>query len=503
MITGTAPLLQMHGIRKSFSGNEVLHGVDLRVNAGEIHALVGHNGAGKSTLIKVLGGLYGDYAGEIHLDGSPVRFSEPQESLAAGIAVIHQEFALVPEFDAAQNLALGHEPRRQVGLVDHVAIEREGAALLDRFGIAVPAGVPSRLLSVAHQQLTEIAKALSRDARVLVMDEPTSRLTRSERDALFTIIRSLSARGVAVIYISHFLDEVLAIADTVTVLRDGDRVATTPASAVTLKALAEQIVGRAVLAHPPREALVHEPGPVVLQLDDFGQVGRPGNSLAIRSGQVLGLAGLVGSGRSSLLESICGARPNRGVLRVRGEVVRVHSPAVASRRGIVLVPEDRKNKGLVMQRPLAENLVLTALSRRFSRLGLVRRAARRAAVIDAVQRFDVRAHSVEDPVGSLSGGNQQKALIARANTAQPSVLLLDQPTAGVDIGAKSEIYAHIRDLAAQGVACLVASDELDELLLLCDEVAVVRSGTVGRPQDAGTIDEPTLLAQIGSKGVSA
>lgn len=495
--------LEMRGIRKSFLGNEVLHGVDLDVHAGQVHALVGHNGAGKSTLIKVLAGLYGDYTGDITIDGASVRFHEPQASLAAGVAVIHQEFALVPEFDAAQNLILGHEPRRAAGLVDHDAVQRDGAALLRRFGITIPMGVPSRQLSVAHQQLTEIAKALSRDARILVMDEPTSRLARSERDALFGIIRDLTGRGVAVIYISHFLDEVLAIADTVTVLRDGHRVASAAASALTLSELAEHIVGRAALANPPREVTRSEPGEVVLELIGFGQRDRPVNDLTVRAGQVLGLAGLVGSGRSAVLESICGARPARGLLRLNGHPVKVASPAVAAALGVVLVPEDRKAKGLVLQRSVGENIVLTALARRFSRWGLIRRSTRQAAVAEAIRRFDIRTRSAEDPVASLSGGNQQKTLLARAATARPSVLLLDQPTAGVDIGAKAEIYRQIRELASQGVACVVASDELDELLLLCDQVAVLRSGSVGPPQDVTATDEATLLAEISSKGVHA
>lgn len=495
--------LEMRGIRKSFLGNEVLHGVDLDVHPGEVHALVGHNGAGKSTLIKVLGGLYADYTGEISIDGKPMRFHEPQASLAAGVAVIQQEFSLVPEFDAAQNLTLGHEPRRTAGLVDHGAVQRDGAELLRRFGIQIPMRVPSRRLSVAHQQLTEIAKALSREARILVMDEPTSRLARSERDALFGIIADLTARGVAVIYISHFLDEVLAIADHVTVLRDGHRVVSAAASTLTLEELAEHIVGRAVLAHPPREATRTDQGAVVLELVGFGQRGRPANDLQVRSGQVLGLAGLVGSGRSAILEAICGARPSQGLLRLQGHPVKVASPAVAAALGVVLVPEDRKNKGLVMQRSVGENIVLTALARRFSRGGLIRRPSRKAAVAEAIRRFDIRARSSEDPVASLSGGNQQKTLLARAATAHPSVLLLDQPTAGVDIGAKGEIYRQIRELAAQGVACVVASDELKELLLLCDQVVVVRSGSVGVPQDVTSTDEATLLAEISSKGVHA
>lgn len=498
-MTQTTPVLEMRGIRKSFAGNEVLHGVDLEVRPGEIHALVGHNGAGKSTLIKVLGGVYADYRGDIVLGGATVRFAQPQDSLAAGVAVIHQEFSLVPGFDAAQNLALGHEPRRQVGLVDHSATQAQGAALLERLGLEVPLGVPARELSVAHQQLTEIAKALSRDARVLVMDEPTSRLARAEREALFAIMRRVSAQGVGIIYISHFLDEVLAVADRVTVLRDGAAITTCAADALTVDLLAEHIVGQSIAERTPHQA-TDDSAPVVLELEQFGQRGRRGATLQVRAGQVLGLAGLVGSGRSSLLEALCAARPTQGSMRLRGAPVRFGSPADAAARGVVLVPEDRKHKGVVMQRGVDENIVLTALSRKYARAGIVRMGLRRRAVRASIQRFGIRTPSPESPIAALSGGNQQKTLIARASEADPVVLLLDQPTAGVDIGAKGEIYAQVRALAAQGVACLVASDELEELLVLCDDIAVVRSGDIGPAQRVAGLDEPTLLAQISSKG---
>ncbi|MBO3089815.1 sugar ABC transporter ATP-binding protein [Cellulomonas dongxiuzhuiae] len=498
-MTETTPVLVMRGIRKSFAGNEVLHGVDLEVRPGEIHALVGHNGAGKSTLIKVLGGVYADYSGDIVLGGAPTRFAQPQDSLAAGVAVIHQEFSLVPEFDAAQNLALGHEPRRRVGLVDHRATQAQGKALLERLGLTVPLGVPSRDLSVAHQQLTEIAKSLSRDARILVMDEPTSRLARAEREALFAIMRSVSARGVGIIYISHFLDEVLAVADRVTVLRDGTAVTTCPAGELTVDRLAEHIVGQSIADRAPNAA-GDDAAPVVLELEQFGQRGRRGATLQVRAGQVLGLAGLVGSGRSSFLESLCAARPAQGSMRLGGAPVRFGSPADAAARGVVLVPEDRKHKGVIMQRGVDENIVLTALSRKYARKGVVRGGLRRRAVRASIQRFGIRTPSPESPIAALSGGNQQKTLIARASEADPVVLLLDQPTAGVDIGAKGEIYAQVRALAAQGVACVVASDELEELLVLCDDIAVVRSGQIGPAQRVADLDEPTLLAQISSKG---
>ena len=363
----------------------------------------------------------------------------------------------------------------------------------------MPLGVPVSRLSVAHQQLTEIGKALGRESRVLVMDEPTARLAHAEREALFRVIRDLADRGVAIVYISHFLDEVLEICDSVTILRDGAVVASRPAGELDVEGLARHIVGEAAADRPPRERAASTPGPVVLELDGFGQVGRPTNTLALRAGSVLGLAGLVGSGRSSLLESVCGGRPARGTLRLHGRRVRLGSPATAARAGVVLVPEDRKHKGLVLVRPVSENLVLTALGTRYTRAGLVRWAPRARGVRDAIARFGIRTPGTEVPAGSLSGGNQQKVLLARAAEAQPVVLLLDQPTAGVDIGAKEEIYAQVRALAATGVACIVASDELEELLALCDELAVVRAGRVSDPQPAAELDEQSLLARMSAK----
>jgi ABC-type sugar transport system ATPase subunit len=491
----------MRGIAKSFTGNEVLHQVDFDIYAGQVHGLVGHNGAGKSTLMKTLAGLYSDYSGEVRLDGQAVRLASPGASLGAGIAVIYQEFALIPEFTVDANLALGHEEHTRLGTLRKPAIRRQAESLLADLGFDLPLDVPVGRLSVAHQQLTEIAKALSRQAKVLVMDEPTARLAPAERQALFAVTRKLAQRGVGIVYISHFLEEVLEICDEVTVMRDGHVIAHQAAASFTLGELSRAIVGdaaEAVLGNGTGAAnsAVDRATAALVELDGFAAWGRPPSRLQVHAGEIVGLAGLVGSGRTSLVEAICGARSHQGRLRIAGHEGGFTSPAQAAAAGVVLVPEDRQKRGLVLTSSVSENITLTALNR-LTRLGFVRAARQRETVIGAVQRFNIRGTADGRALArSLSGGNQQKVLIARVAVAEPKVLILDQPTAGVDIGAKSEIYRHIRALAAEGVACLVVSDELEELLTLCPRIAVVRGGRIVEEIEAAGLRPGDLLARM-------
>jgi len=497
------PIVSMRKIEKSFGDNKVLHDVDFDIMAGAVHGLVGHNGAGKSTLIKILAGLYDDYQGHIVIDGREVRLATPAASLTAGIAVIYQEFALVPAFSVAANLALGHEPVRPGGTLDTRAMRRQAAELLDGLGFDLPIDAPISTLSVAHQQLTEIAKALGRNARVLVMDEPTARLPPADRESLFAVIRRLVDRGVGVVFISHFLDEVLQVADEVTVLRDGHVVTSGRAADFTVTQLAREIASPETMARDAAQAedlsggqVLDRPAdqPPAIELQAFGARGRPSSSLAVMAGEIVGLAGLVGSGRTSLVEAVCGARPHSGTLLINGEARDYKSPADAAASGIILVPEDRKNRGLVMASSVTENITLTALEWLFGRFGFVRSREQRAAAAQSIDLFDISsADGGRTLVRSLSGGNQQKVLIARAAVATPTVMVLDQPTAGVDVGAKSEIYRHIRRLAAKGVACLVVSDELDELLALCDRIAVVRRGQITRTMSSVGLTPAELL----------
>ena len=475
------PLVSMLGICKSFGANEVLHDVDFSIEAGHVHGLVGHNGAGKSTLIKVLAGMYADYTGQILLAGRPVRLTTPAASLAAGISVIQQEFTLVPAFTVEQNLALGRETTNRAGTLDKRAMRRQAVDLLADLGFDIPLGVPVGGLSVAHQQLTEIAKALIKQAGILVMDEPTARLAPEEREALFDVIRQLIGRRVGIVYISHFLDEVLAISDAITVLRDGVVIASRPASEFTLQELSSDITGDAGTA--VQQTAAGEPrarsGEAALRIAGFGARGRPASDLEVDAGEIVGLAGLVGSGRTSLVEAICGARAHHGHITVAGREGGFASPAEAADNGVVLVPEDRKNRGLVLTSPIGENITLTALSRLLTRLGFVQAGRQRQVIRGAVDRFDIRGGDrPNSPASSLSGGNQQKVLIARVAISQPRLMILDQPTAGVDIGAKAEIYRYIKELASQGVGCIVVSDEPEELLTLADRIAVVKHGHV-------------------------
>ncbi len=501
-MTETPALLGMRQINKAFFGNEVLHDIDFDLVAGEVHAVVGHNGAGKSTLIKVLAGMYDDYRGEIRIAGEPFRFGNPAASLAAGVAVIHQEFALVPFFTAAENIALGHEPARS-GLVDWTVLRRQAEALLQELGFDIPLDVPVGQLSVALQQLTEVAKALSRRARILVMDEPTARLAPAERGALFTAMRKLKQRGVGIIYISHFLEEVLAECDRITILRNGNRIATGAAADFDLSSLTRHIIGEHAPDKDAPDAASSAPrliGKPVLELRDFGAMGRPGSTFCIHAGEIVALAGLIGSGRTTLAETICGARQSHGEINLDGTALQLKSVAVAAARGVVLVPEDRKHRGLVMASSVGSNIVLAALARMFSQAGIVDAGARRRAIDTAVRKFAIQAADVDMPISALSGGNQQKALLARADLSRPRLLVLDQPTAGVDVGAKHEIYNQIRALAREGVACLVVSDELEEILGLCDRVAIVRGGAVADVIPVAGLTQHELLMHMSQSG---
>jgi ABC-type sugar transport system ATPase subunit len=490
----------MRGIRKSFAGNEVLHGVDLAVRAGQVHALIGHNGAGKSTLMKVLGGVYPDYAGTIGIDGDERRMLTPKEALAHGVAVIYQDFALVPDLDVAHNIALGREPLTGGGrIIPHRRLVERSAEEADRFGIDLPMRTPVRRLGVAAQQLTEIVRALARDVRYLVMDEPTARLAPAEREQLFRIIRSLAERGVGIVYISHFLDEVVEVADVVTVLRDGHVVAHRRAAECTPDGLATELVGpeetAVVEAHEQRREPAVDGPP---RLRARGLQTRPGVTvdLDVHAGEVVALAGLVGSGRTRLARALIGDLRVPGRVEVDGSEVAPRNPATSARRGLLLVPEDRKRSGLVLTGSIRSNIELTALGTTLSRFGLVLRRATDTVVASAIRHFRIRPPDQHMLAGALSGGNAQKVLVARAVAADPRVIVFDQPTAGVDIGAKAELHARLLDLARSGTAVLVISDDLDEMLELADRVLVFVAGRIAAELPASELSRSQLLSAI-------
>lgn len=491
-------MLRMKAIRKSFSGNEVLHGVDLTVAPGQIHGLVGHNGAGKSTLVKVLGGSYPDYGGTVEVDGEQQEMRSPADALTAGVAIIYQDFALIPDLDVAHNLALGREPGRR-GLVAHGELRRRSAREAERFGIRLRTDALVRELGVADQQLTEIVRALARDVRYLVMDEPTARLAPAERAKLFEIVRSLAQQGVGVVYISHFLDEVVDVCDVVTVMRDGAVVACRPAGECSADSLAAELVGEEETtgtgARSPRARVGVDAG---VRLDVVGLEVRPGVpvNLQVRAGEVVAVAGLVGSGRTSLARAIVGDRTVAGRVSVDSVEVRHRSPRRSAAAGLLLVPEDRKRAGLVLSGSVTENIELTALGTTMSRAGLVRRKAVARLVADLIRRFGVRPADPAMATSSLSGGNAQKVLVARAVAAGPRVLILDQPTAGVDVGAKAELHQQIAAVAAEGTAVVVISDDLDEMLDMACRVVVMAAGRIVHEHDAAALDRVTLLAAM-------
>jgi ABC-type sugar transport system ATPase subunit len=495
-------LLALRGIRKSFSSVEVLRGVDFDLRPGEIHALIGHNGAGKSTLIKVIAGLFSDYAGTVTMEGRPIALHSPHQAADNAIAVIYQDFALVPEFTVAENIALGREPRHFGGaILSHRQLRERSEQEIREFQLDLPLDVPVRRLGVAGKQMTEIAKALARRARVLIMDEPTARLAPGERERLFAIMRRLAATGVGIIYISHFLDEVKDVADHVTVLRDGRGVASKPADQIAVEEMARLLTGDETLgmAADSRFAVSKRSVPSgrpALRLSGFSVRGRTPVELSLAQGEIIGLAGLVGSGRTSLARAILGDLPSRGTLGIDGAVIRWMTPERAARLGIAMVPEDRKLTGLALQSSIRANMELTALGTDLSRWGLVRCGRCATAVAKAIDRFRILPPDPNRLVGQLSGGNAQKVLLARAALARPKVLLLDQPTAGVDIGAKTETHQQIQMLAREGTAVLLISDDLDELLDLADRIAIMSAGTLSEPIDARSLNRSTLLAAI-------
>jgi ribose transport system ATP-binding protein len=502
-------VLEAKGIFKSFGGITALAGVDFDLKAGEVHALVGENGAGKSTLMKILAGVHVDYEGVIRIDGSPVRFAGVQDAERAGVAIIHQELDLVPELSAADNIFLGREPLIGGLFVDRTRIARAARGLLARLGIDIDPQSRVAELRVGEQQLVEIAKALSLNARILMMDEPTSALSEHECETLFKVVRQLSAAGVAIIFTSHRIGEVVELAHRVTVFRDGRHVLTAPIEKLSHGAIISAMVGRnIVLTH--REQTVADGEPVLsvrgLTLDAVSQRGwrrlLQGVSFDLRRGEILGIGGLLGSGRTEILESIFGAARGwrGGEILIDGEPAVINSPTEACSLGIALVTEDRKARGLLLASTIRENLALPSVGA-LSRFGVRDFARETALAEETVEDLSVRCNGIDQIVSSLSGGNQQKVVIGKWLATEPRILLLDEPTRGIDVGAKHEIYQLVFALAARGLGIIVVSSEMPELLLLSDRVLVMceglQTGILSRAE--ATQEEVMRLAAPGLK----
>ncbi|HEX5993437.1 MAG TPA: sugar ABC transporter ATP-binding protein [Thermomicrobiales bacterium] len=494
------PLLQMRGITKSFFGVPVLDAVDLDVMAGEVHAVVGENGAGKSTLMKILVGAYQPDSGAILLDGEEVRFNHPRQAQERGVSIIYQEFNLLPERTVAQNIFLGREPARGP-LVDNRAMEEATARLLAELGVeaAISPGSPVRDLSVAQQQTVEIAKALSFEARILVMDEPTAALSPHEVDALFERVRLLQERGLAVLYISHRMKEIFELSRRITVLKDGRKVDTVASDLVRPGELVRMMVGRELDHYFPPRAATGEIGPVRFQVRG-GAVGKLHDiGLEVRSGEIVGLAGLAGAGRTEVARALFGVEPfTAGTVELNGKQIRVRSPRQAIRAGIGFLTEDRKSEGLVLPQSVRDNALLALRS-----LGQARRDERPVkeppSVLDLARRVELRAASLEQEVRYLSGGNQQKVVLAKWLATRAQILIFDEPTRGIDVGAKAGIHELMRELARAGAAILMISSELPEVIGMSDRILVMRDGTIAGELPAGASEAQIMLLATGER----
>jgi ribose transport system ATP-binding protein len=494
-------LVEATGLSMTFPGVRALDGVDFSVRPGEVHALVGENGAGKSTLIRILTGEIADYEGRVHVDGGPARFASPRDAIAAGIAVIPQELMLVGALTAGENVCLGHEPRSRWGLVDRQAAAERAQAALRPVECADVASSPVEALDIGRRQLVAVARALSLRARVLVMDEPTASLGPTDVARLERLVLQLAAAGAGIVYVSHRLDEVVRLADRITVLRDGRRVAVVDRGGAGEAELIRLMVGRDIErpAVPPIEAEAE----ALLTVERLSVVDpdRPSGyrlrdvSLSVRRGEIVGLAGLIGAGRSDLLLALVGATgpPFEGIVRVAGRRLAPRDPAHASRAGIVLLPEDRATQGILPHQSVLSNITIGSLAR-VSRAGWIDRARESSAGARLIAGTGLRAASPQVPIATLSGGNQQKALLARCLFASPSVLLLDEPTRGVDVGAKAEIYRLVLDLAARGFGVVLCSSELPEIVALSHRVVVFRSGESVATLSGDEVTEERILA---------
>jgi len=486
------PMVEMRQVTKSFGAARALADGTIALSAGEAHALLGENGAGKSTLVKILAGVYQPDGGTVLIDGEPVVFAGPAASQAAGISIIYQEPTLFPDLTVAENIFLGRQPLASGRRIDHRRMYRDAAAVFARLGVTIDPRRPARGLSVADQQIVEIAKAISFNARLFVMDEPTAALTSVEVERLFEVVRTLRGQGAAVLFISHRLEEAFTICQRVTVMRDGRFVRTDPIEALTVDAIIRSMVGRDLSGlYPHTGSPVGEP---VLQVDRIGRIGVFSDiSFTVHAGEIVALAGLVGAGRSEVARAIFGIdKRDTGTVTVRGKRLPPGRPQVAMAAGIGFVPEDRRQQGLVMDLGVDHNVALASLHR-LSRFGLIRRSSEGRLAADWGRRLQLKYDRLRNPVWTLSGGNQQKVVLGKWLSREPSLLIIDEPTRGIDVGTKAEVHRLLDELVQSGVAVLMISSELPEVLGMADRILVLHEGRLVRELSRAQADEGSVM----------
>ena len=484
--------IEMRGINKSFGSNQVLKDAGFVLQDGEVHALMGENGAGKSTLMKILTGVYTKDAGTVLVDGQEVNYKNPQEAEKAGIVFIYQELNVLFDLTVEENLFMGKEITKKFGICDKKAMRAKAQEVMDRMGVQIPVDAVMSDLSVGQQQMVEICKALMVDAKVLIMDEPTAALTASETEVLFEVIKSLRAKGVSIVYISHRMEEIFELCDRITILRDGSYIGTRYIKDITMDDIVQMMIGREIgERYPKREAVI---GQEVLRVEGLthSKMFRDVN-FSVRAGEVLGVSGLMGAGRTEIMQAIFGNLPIvSGKIFIDGKEVSIHNPRQAIAAGIGFITEDRKTEGLLLEKSIAENIELANLGKVSNKSVL---SAKKGAelVKQGIQEFRIKCFGPEHECGNLSGGNQQKVVLAKWIYTDPKILILDEPTRGVDIGAKKEIYSVINEMAAKGVAVIMVSSELPEVLGMSDRIMVVHEGKVTGIIDGATADQAKVM----------
>jgi rhamnose transport system ATP-binding protein len=499
---GPGPLLEVRDVSKSFGAVAAVAGVSFPLYAGEAHALVGENGAGKSTIVKMLAGVHRPDTGTLLLDGESVEFGGPADAKAAGIAVIYQEPTLFPDLSVAENIVMGRHPQGKLSMIDRGAIRAEADRLFARLGVRIDPDRPARGLSIADQQIVEIAKALSADARLLIMDEPTAALSLVEVERLFSVARTLRDEGAAIMFISHRFEEITALCQRVTIMRDGKHVSTDPIDDVTTDEMVRRMVGRDLEALFPKQDV--EPGAVVLEVDGLAREGVFRDiSFSVRAGEIVAFAGLVGSGRSEVVQAVFGVdERDAGTVRLNGKRLRAGSPKAAMAAGMALVPEDRRQQGLLMDLSIERNVTLPR-SGALAKLGFLFGGGERREAERWTERLRTKYGRLGDAVGTLSGGNQQKVVLAKWLATDPRVLIVDEPTRGIDVGTKAEVHRLMSALAADGVAVVMVSSELPEVLGMADRVLVMREGRIVAEIPRAEATEDSVMFAAMGQGAAA